>query len=364
MLKFEREKTTTKRDITVINKIDFAAKNLTSNAGIYLLLENAKANGIFELIDTDLVFDNESTNKIKMNHIKAMLCGHFIGIDKLERLKLLQGDPLITEFDISLSAMLQTLDVCVSQAVQNQLAPLEFLAVLLDESGLYFDHELERRNQQRQILRLAQSGCDSNKALAHFDFSTAPGINRTLIQDLASCVFIQRHENILMCGPSGVGKSHLAQGLALEALKRDFRVLVKSTDHLLQDLQVARANGSYSRLLSRLVSCDLLVLDDFGLQLTSPQGAQDIYEIITERYERGSLIITSNRAFEEWAEVFANDLLASAALDRLTYHAHTLIIRGDSFRQRSRRSLSAALPAGKENQMVKSIPETTTNQKS
>ena len=85
----------------MINKIDFAAKNLTSNAGLFLLLENAKNNGIFELIDNDLVFDNESTNKIKMNHIKTMLCGHFIGIDKLERLKLLQGDPLVNEFDIS-----------------------------------------------------------------------------------------------------------------------------------------------------------------------------------------------------------------------------------------------------------------------
>ena len=85
----------------MINKIDFVAKNLTSNAGIFLLLENAKSNGVFELIDTDLVFDNESTNKIKMNHIKTMLCGHFIGIEKLERLKLLQGDPLISEFDIS-----------------------------------------------------------------------------------------------------------------------------------------------------------------------------------------------------------------------------------------------------------------------
>jgi hypothetical protein len=101
MLKFEEEKTTMKRDVTVINRIDFAAKNLTSNAGIYLLLENGKVNGIFELIDTDLVFVNKSTNKIKMNHIQAMLCGHFIGIDKLERLKLLQGDPLIAEFDIS-----------------------------------------------------------------------------------------------------------------------------------------------------------------------------------------------------------------------------------------------------------------------
>jgi len=85
----------------LINKIDFAAKNLTSNAGLFLLLENAKTNGIFELIDTNLVFENESTNKIKMNHVKTMLCGHFSGIEKLERLKLLQGDPLISEFDIS-----------------------------------------------------------------------------------------------------------------------------------------------------------------------------------------------------------------------------------------------------------------------
>ena len=90
-------------------------------------------------------------------------------------------------------------------------------------------------------------------------------------------------------------------------------------------------------MFARILSRDLLILDDFGLQPISPQAAQDLYEIISERYERGSLIITSNRAFEEWGEIFANDLLASAALDRLTHHAHTLIIRGDSFRQRSRR---------------------------
>ena len=83
----------------MINKIDFKAKNLTSNAGLFLLLENAKSNGIFDFIENDLVFDNDSTNKIKMNHIKTMLCGHFIGIDKLERLKLLQNDPLVNEFD-------------------------------------------------------------------------------------------------------------------------------------------------------------------------------------------------------------------------------------------------------------------------
>ena len=231
---------------------------------------------------------------------------------------------------LRLSGMLDTLDLRVSQTMEQHLAPLEFLALLLDD-------ELERRNQRQQILQMSLSGCDNNKTLAHFDFSAAPGINRTLIQDLASCLFIQRHENLLMCGPTGVGKSHLANGIAIEALKRKFRVISKPTHRLLLDLQIARSNGAYPRMLARILSCDLLLLDDFGLQTITPQAAQDLYEIITERYEKGSLIITSNRAFEEWGEIFSNDLLASAALDRLTHHSHAIVIRGDSYRQRSRR---------------------------
>jgi len=239
--------------------------------------------------------------------------------------------PLLPKLrQLRLSGILNTLEVRVSQAVDQQLAPLEFLALLLDD-------ELERRNQNRLVLKLALSGCDNNKTLIQFDFSAAPGINRTLIQDLASCVFVQRHENLLMCGPTGVGKSHLANAIAIEAVKRNFHVLAKPTHRLLQELQIARANGSHPRILARTLAYDLLLLDDFGLQSISPQATQDLYEIITERYERGSLIITSNRAFEEWGEIFANDLLASAALDRLTHHAHTLVIRGDSFRQRGRR---------------------------
>jgi DNA replication protein DnaC len=248
--------------------------------------------------------------------------------------------PLLPKLrQLKLSGMLHTLDLRAAQAVEHQLSPIEFLALLLDD-------ELERRNQQHLVHSLALSGCDSLKTLAQFDFLAAPGVNRTLIQDLATCAFIPRHENILLCGPTGVGKSHLANAVAIEALKRDFRVISKPTHRLLNDLQAARASGAHVRLLARLLRCDLLVLDDFGLQTLSAQAVQDLYEIITERYERGSLIITSNRAFDEWAEVFNNDLLASAALDRLTHHTHTLTIRGDSFRQRNRKKeVLPTLPA-------------------
>ena len=239
--------------------------------------------------------------------------------------------PLLPKLrQLKLSGMLLSLETRAAQATERQLSPTDFLALLLDD-------ELERRSQQRLARQLRLSGCDEQKSLARFDFTAAPTVNRPFIQDLATCAFIPRHENILFCGPTGVGKSHLANAVAIEALKRDFRVLSRPTHRLLTELHAARANGAHARLFARLMNCDLLVLDDFGLQALPAQSVQDLYEIITERYEHGSLIITINRAFEEWAEIFNNDLLASAALDRLTHHAHTLIIRGDSYRQRNRR---------------------------
>ena len=254
--------------------------------------------------------------------------------------------PLLPKLrQLRLSGMVHSLDLRAAQDIERQLGPTEFLALLLDD-------ELERRSQTRLARRLAQSGCDSHKTLTDFDFSVAPGINRTLIQDLATCTFVSRHENVLLCGPTGVGKSHVANALGIEAIKRDLRVLSRSTHHLLKNLHAARASGTQPRLMAKVLKADLLILDDFGLYPLTPQGAQDLYEIISERYERASMIMTSNRAFEEWAEVFNNDLLASAALDRLTHHTHTLIIRGQSYRQRSQRKevsdTNPALPADKE----------------
>ncbi len=239
--------------------------------------------------------------------------------------------PLLPKLrQLRLSGMLETLDLRAAQAVERQLAPVEFLALLLDD-------ELERRNQNRLARRLAQSGCDSQKDLAHFDFGAAAGVNRALIQDLATCTFLRRHENILFCGPTGVGKSHLANGLGLEALKREYRVLSYPVHRLLKNLHATQASGGHNRLWNKVLKADLLILDDFGLYPLTPQTAQNLYEIINERYERASIIVTSNRAFEEWAAAFGNDLLASAALDRLTHHSHTLTIRGGSYRQWQRR---------------------------
>lgn len=232
--------------------------------------------------------------------------------------------------NLRLSGILETLEVRNRQAIEEKLSHVEFLQRLLED-------EVERRAAKQLSLRLRRASFDMDKTLEGFEFAFNPSINRQQVFDLATCRFIERHEAVLICGPAGVGKSHLAQALGHEACRRGFDVLFATTSRMLAHLNGGRADGTYERRLASCVRPDLLILDDFGLKPLAAPGPEDLYEIINERYEKGSLIVTSNRAFAEWPDLFANPLLASAALDRLAHDAHQIVITGDSFRAKGRR---------------------------
>jgi len=239
--------------------------------------------------------------------------------------------PLLPKLrELKLSGMLETLEARTQLAQETPLSPTEFLALLLDD-------EIERREQGRLLRQEREAGFESPKRLSQFDFSAAPTLSRTEVLEMASCQFIARRQNWLVYGPTGTGKSHLATAIGFEAIKQGMRVVAGPTHHLIADLIGSRGTPLYVRRLRRLVACDLLILDDFGLRSFVLSGAEELYEVIRLRYEKGSILLTSNRAPTEWPAVFGDGLIASAALDRLTHHAHLTCIEGASYRQRSRR---------------------------
>jgi len=233
---------------------------------------------------------------------------------------------------LRLSGILETLEARQRQAIDAQWSHLEFLERLLQD-------EVERRAQKQLDLRVRRASLNTQKTLDNFDFTFNTAINRQQIFQLASGEYIRRKQNLLLCGPSGVGKSHLAQALAHEACKQGFNVLLVNAHRMLQHLNGGRADNSFERRLSVYLRPDLLVVDDFGLKPLSAPAPQDLYDVIAERYEQGSILLTSNRAPTEWADLFADPLLASAGLDRLLHHAEVLVVTGPSFRAQARHKL-------------------------
>jgi DNA replication protein DnaC len=233
---------------------------------------------------------------------------------------------------LRLSGILDTLEVRTQQALAEQWTYGDFLERLLED-------EVERRGQKQLALRVRRAALHTGKTLETFDFTFNPGVNRQLIYDLATGNFIRDRRNVLLCGPTGVGKSHLAQGLSHEACRRGFDVVFTDAHKMLRHLQAGRADGTYDKRLAAYTRVDLLVIDDFGLKPMQPPAAQDLYDVINERYERGAILLTSNRAPAEWATWFADPLLASAGLDRLSHRAHVLIITGASYRAKDRPNL-------------------------
>jgi DNA replication protein DnaC len=236
---------------------------------------------------------------------------------------------------LRLSGVLQSLELRVRQAVDEQLSYEEYLIRLLTD-------EVERRDAKHLDQRVRRAGFESHKTLADFDFHFNPEVPKSKVIDLGTCAFVERRQSVLIVGGTGTGKSHIAQALGHRACRAGYTVLFVSANDLFKQLRAGRADGSHDRRLVRFTSVDVLLIDDLGLRPLVPDEAADLYEIIRLRYQRAPLVITSNRDVEEWAALFGDPLLASAAMDRLLHDAHVLLFDGDSFRNPPRRRNKSA----------------------
>ena len=206
--------------------------------------------------------------------------------------------------------------------------------------------ELELIDRERRVVerRIRQARFPAPKSLDTFDFTTIPSLNKMLVLELARCEYILRRENIIALGNSGTGKTHVALALGLAACQKGFSVAFMTAASLVHQLMEARDEKRLLKLQRELQAVKLLIIDELGYVPLSPTGAELLFEVFSQRYERGSTIVTSNLPFEEWTSVFGSERLTGALLDRLTHHVHILSMNGDSYRleQSSRRRRPAA----------------------
>jgi DNA replication protein DnaC len=226
---------------------------------------------------------------------------------------------------LRLSGVLQTLDLRTREAVEGNLSHTEFLFRLCSD-------EVERRDSKQLDLRMRRAAFDGAKRLEDFEWAFNPRVPKAKIIDLATCHFVDRKENALLIGPTGVGKSHIAQAIGERACRLGHSVFYTSAHRMLSDLRASRGDQSHERRMLRYTTPDLLIVDDLGLRPLDGDEPIDLYETIRQRYEVGSMVITSNRAIEEWYPLFVDDLIASAAMDRLLHHAHVVVMEGHSYR--------------------------------
>ena len=199
------------------------------------------------------------------------------------------------------------------------------------------ERELIERERRMVERRIKAAKFPATKSLDSFDFKAIPSLNKALTMELARCEFVNRRENVIALGPSGTGKTHVALGLGLAACQKGLKICFTIAAALVHELIEAADARRLQRLHKQLASQDLLIIDELGFVPLSKTGAELLFESISQSYERGSIIITSNLPFDAWTEVFGSERLTGAILDRLTHHVHILEMNGESFRMRQSR---------------------------
>lgn len=225
---------------------------------------------------------------------------------------------------LRLGGIADALSIRTQQAQTDNLRPLDFLSLLVHD-------ELQRRRDRLVERHIKAAALRDRKTLDTFDWKFN-AVDRALIFELATGRFIDGPEDVLLLGNAGVGKSHIAQGIAMAAIHAGFRVFYREAHLLFEELVLAGATGERATAITKFSEIPLLIIDDLGMRKLPATAAEDLLEIIMRRYERASTIITSNRPLQDWPAMFGDTPAVAAFLDRLMHHSHLIEIRGKSYR--------------------------------